>query len=210
MNKTLQIPLLLTFLAFATATQAQTTTDATILKFSLESHDSFAPRIGSTFPEIDLIDTNGKRWNSETLTGKVVYLNFWSTGCGPCLKEMPELNTAFTYFSDDPDVVILSINCFDTEVRLNQYLKNNEMRMPVCKMGMEVVDLISANGVSSLPTHFIIDQDWNLAIAAIGGKFDIDKKLIGSIEQIANREYKQIENKEPNQAVDTTAVSAPR
>jgi thiol-disulfide isomerase/thioredoxin len=41
--------------------------------------------------------------------GKVVVLNFWATWCGPCRKEMPDLNRLAEAHSGD-DVVVLTIS----------------------------------------------------------------------------------------------------
>src|ERR1700678_429729 len=48
-----------------------------------------AGEIGSRLPEFSLKDLHGKQLSSSDLTGKVVLVDFWSTWCQPCKKEMP-------------------------------------------------------------------------------------------------------------------------
>ena len=36
--------------------------------------------------------TDGTRWTDGNTQGRPLVLNFWYTGCGPCIREMPELN----------------------------------------------------------------------------------------------------------------------
>src|SRR5258708_2643031 len=50
-------------------------------------------------PEFTLKDLFGKAWTFSELRGKVVLVNFWSTWCPPCRKEMPDLQTLYGRFS---------------------------------------------------------------------------------------------------------------
>ena len=46
--------------------------------------------IGKAFPEFKVKDTEGQEWSKADVTGRPMVLNFWYTGCGPCIREMPE------------------------------------------------------------------------------------------------------------------------
>lgn len=48
--------------------------------------------IGKAFPEFKVKDTEGQEWSKADVTGRPMVLNFWYTGCGPCIREMSELN----------------------------------------------------------------------------------------------------------------------
>lgn len=47
---------------------------------------------GTKFPEFTATDMNGRTWSNADVKGKVMVLNVWFTGCGPCRAEMPELS----------------------------------------------------------------------------------------------------------------------
>jgi len=61
-----------------------------------------------------------------TLKGKVVVLEFWNTGCVPCIEAIPHLNDLVEHFRDKP-VVFLSVSD-DAEERLSTFLREHPMK----------------------------------------------------------------------------------
>ncbi len=62
-------------------------------------------------PEFTFIRDDGSETSLEEWRGKVVLLNLWATWCGPCRKEMPDLDRLKAELGgDDFDLVALSID----------------------------------------------------------------------------------------------------
>lgn len=61
----------------------------------------------STLGDFSLKDLDGKIWNRASFLGHIVVVNMWYSGCGPCLREMPELST---WKAKYPDVLFFSAN----------------------------------------------------------------------------------------------------
>ena len=62
-------------------------------------------------PEFTFVRGDGSETSLEEWRGKVVLLNLWATWCGPCRKEMPDLDRLKADLGgDDFDLVALSID----------------------------------------------------------------------------------------------------
>ena len=44
--------------------------------------------VGKPFPDFKVKDTTGRVWTKADIIGKPFVLNYWHTGCRPCIKEM--------------------------------------------------------------------------------------------------------------------------
>jgi len=45
---------------------------------------------------------------------KILYINFWATWCGPCIKNFPELNNLILEYADDSRIEFVNI-CLDSD-----------------------------------------------------------------------------------------------
>jgi thiol-disulfide isomerase/thioredoxin len=66
------------------------------------------PNIGDAFKEFQLTDMQGKIFNSKEIKDRWILLNFWSNGCGPCVKEIDDFVKLYNA-SDRSKVEFISI-----------------------------------------------------------------------------------------------------
>jgi peroxiredoxin len=102
-------------------------------------------------------------------SGKLIILNFWSTDCQPCRKEMPSLNTlGQKYKKQGLKIIAISVN--DSWSSVNEFKKKYDLNFPLLidndrsirqQYEVDVIPLtylIGRNG--RLIARFIGERDW--------------------------------------------------
>lgn len=122
-------------------------------------------------PDFTLTDQYGNTHTLSDYKGKTVFLNFWATWCGPCKREMPDIQALYeSHGENEEDVIVLGVagpkteqNPFTNEGSredVEQFLEDNGYTFPV------VMDLTgeiqSAYAISAFPTTFMIDSNGNV------------------------------------------------
>src|SRR5215831_14583902 len=74
-------------------------------------------------PVFDIVDLDGTRFDSKSLRGKVIVMDFWFTGCPPCVEEIPKLNELADQFKEKNVVFIAPT--WDDESTLQAFLKEH-------------------------------------------------------------------------------------
>lgn len=78
--------------------------------------------IGKLAPDFSVTDIDGNLISLKDYRGKVVLLDFWSTTCGPCIAEMPNVKKVYdAYKGMGFDVIGVSLD--DDEAKLHEFLK---------------------------------------------------------------------------------------
>jgi len=97
--------------------------------------------------------------------GKVVFLNFWATWCGPCRSEMPSMEAIYKKFSDK-GLEILAVNCAEDKTTVSSFMKSEGFSFPAL---LDLDGRVSLNyGVQSIPTTFLIDRDGMIILRLVG------------------------------------------
>lgn len=65
--------------------------------------------VGKPAPDFKATDVEGKAFNLSDLKGKVVWINFWGLRCGPCVRELPALQSIYSRYGEK-GLVILGVN----------------------------------------------------------------------------------------------------
>lgn len=80
------------------------------------------PRVGRLAPDFEISDFDGNRYRLSDFRGKVVYVNFWATWCGPCQVEIPDMFELLQ--RHEGELVIISVNRREPVDRARTFLAN--------------------------------------------------------------------------------------
>lgn len=95
---------------------------------------------------------DGKILDSETLRGKVVMINFWSTTCGPCIKEMPELNQLKAQYKE----VVFLAPAPESAATIKKVLAKHPFNFIILPDAKKLFD---EWGIDGYPKNFFVDQE---------------------------------------------------
>jgi peroxiredoxin len=82
---------------------------------------------GQPAPDFTLRDNTGKEVSMRELRGKVVYLDFWGTWCGPCMDEMTKHSHALKERFLGRDVAFVYVSVRDTQAQWQQVLQQERL-----------------------------------------------------------------------------------
>ena len=118
---------------------------------------SSATAVTRSAPEFSVTSLDGSRVESSALRGKVVVLNFWGTGCGPCKAEIPELNRLVERYRGR-EVVFLALTGESRE-ELQAFLGDHPFAYRIVPAAGRVFNDFE---VMSLPVHVVIGSQGEL------------------------------------------------
>ncbi len=108
-------------------------------------------------------DFEGNDVSLSDFAGKVVYLDIWSLGCGPCLKEIPFAKKLHKEFENQDDMVFLSIS-LDNRYKDHAYKYIKKKEMPGVHLLASLKkdkELRKEYMYSGIPYYALIGRDGN-------------------------------------------------
>jgi thiol-disulfide isomerase/thioredoxin len=157
---------------FAQCNLKQKTLDEFLGNNNIKSSDK-SSSTSQQAPNFAATDLNGKTVHLSDFKGKLVVLNIWGIGCGPCVAEMPELNNIVKQYHDKPDVIFLAITADKTE-NIKKFLKIHSFAYNILNNAGNLTETFNTN---ALPVHMVIGRQGEIINRSIGARPDIKEYL---------------------------------
>ncbi|MBZ0143845.1 MAG: redoxin family protein [Rhodocyclaceae bacterium] len=150
--------LLVAFLCFSAAAQAQV-------------------KVGETVPSFDTRLLDGKTLSAQALKGKAVLVVYWATWCPPCQRELPELQSLYEKYRDKGfEILALSIDA--DKFTVEEFWKDHDYQFSVAMIAPAHTQALGK--VKATPTLHLIDREGKLNLVRLGpmGKEKLEARLL--------------------------------
>ena len=133
--------------------------------------------LGEKVPEFKFKDLNGKEVDQQELLGKVVFIEFWASWCGPCQAQMSHSQETVKKYKNSEDVVFLFISLDSDPAKWKESLEFNKWNEGI--HGNDGVIIPLNFGVQLLPNYFVVDKTGKIAFNSLikSSKVSEDKMI---------------------------------
>jgi len=115
---------------------------------------------GQPAPRFHAKTTTGESFTNDSVKGKVVLLQFWTTWCPYCKKEQSLVDSIDHEFAGK-GVVVLAIDVAESKKKVRQYLQDSPRS---CRVVLtEDTNLAAMYQANSYPIYVVIDREGNIA-----------------------------------------------
>jgi cytochrome c biogenesis protein CcmG/thiol:disulfide interchange protein DsbE len=115
----------------------------------------------------------GSELDLRAYRGKVVYVDFWASWCGPCRESFPWLDDLVREYTAE-NLVVIGVNVDNDRARAERFLDVNPASFPIVYDPQG--DIATAYKVSGMPSAILIDRAGNVRFQHAG--FSAKKKGI--------------------------------
>jgi len=122
---------------------------------------------GNPAPDFTLPDVNGKQVSLKDLRGKYLYIDFWATWCGPCIKEIPSLKkTVEEYQGKNIRFMSISYDKAGDHEKWRKYVIDNELTGIQLIADVKTHSLLNKTfNIDLIPRFLLLDPQGNIVSA---------------------------------------------
>ena len=147
-----------------------------------EYEDTTVTRAGDKAPQFTCETIDGEIFSLKEQAGKVVFINFFATWCGPCLGELPELEKSIhEAFKDEADFKLIVIGREHTAAELKEFRMQKGLELPFAPDPDR--SIYSLYATKFIPRNIIIGRDGVVKFAEAGFSEEKLKALVTIVKQ---------------------------
>ncbi len=146
-----------------------------------DSHIQLENPISQPTWRLPVIANGTGKLSKDDLIGRVVYLDFWASWCGPCRLSLPALNNLFHEFNQE-NFSVIAVSVDYVEEDAIDFLSRYPVDYPVLldKTGDSARDFL----VAGMPSGYLIDQNGMIRAVHVGFRAGDEEILRSNITML--------------------------
>ena len=149
-----------------------------VLASMVLSASAYAVDIGQAAPDFELPNPAGASVKLSSYKGKVVYLDFWASWCGPCKQSFPWMNEMQSRYGAK-NFQIVGVNVDQKSDDAKEFLKENKATFDVVFDNTGKIPKTFA--IKGMPTSMLIGADGKVISVHTGfkpeNKAELEKQI---------------------------------
>lgn len=133
----------------------------TAVRYKNRIEEILSTEPGQKYIDINLPDINGNEISVSSLLaqGKYVLIDFWSSGCVPCMKEMPHLCNAYAKYKEKGFEIYGVSNDFKKDQWQEAMNRANMSWVNVCSFKNWEEPAVKAYYLRQIPANFLVNPE---------------------------------------------------
>jgi thiol-disulfide isomerase/thioredoxin len=115
---------------------------------------------GDPAPRFRARTTAGEQFNNDSVKGKVLMFEFWTTWCRYCEEEATMVDSIAAEFKNK-DLIVLAVDVLEPDQRVKKYLADHPRSVPIVLT--KDTNLAAMYNARSYPIYVVVDRDGNIA-----------------------------------------------
>lgn len=138
--------------------------------------------VGAPAIDFTVYDADGNKVKLSELKGKVVYIDFWASWCGPCIAQFKHTKKIKEHFAGK-DVVFVYVSIDEDADAWEKAKEKYELSGLHTRVDGWKADVAEVYGVRGIPAYFLVDREGKFA-AEDTPRPSNSEKLIEAIEAL--------------------------